>query len=67
MLVTSILSLGDDGVGINKFEIRKIVQNYLNTTNQSHVFKNTRQTMVEAFFKEMEDIDRTNASKFNKK
>jgi hypothetical protein len=38
LLVTIILSLGDAGVGINKFEIRKIVQNYLNTTNHFSKF-----------------------------
>jgi hypothetical protein len=39
LLVSSIVTLGDVGVGVNKFEIRRIVQNYLKITNQSSVFK----------------------------
>jgi hypothetical protein len=38
-LFPSIVTLGDVGVGVSKFEIRRIVQNYLKMTNQSSVFK----------------------------
>jgi hypothetical protein len=37
LLVSSILTLGDTGVGVNKFEIRRIVENYVKTTNQTEI------------------------------